>query len=276
MQDFAEPPVGSRHIERRRDKIMDKNSIHSSFREKLVEHLFLGELLKLSWAANDCSLEISHPEVDSKGYDLIAEQYGVIRHIQLKSVSGKLKRLNIGLALGDKPSGCVLLMCFNDSTMELGPFYFLGGTPGEPLPEIKNFPVSKNPRSKTKRPNQREVPPSRFSELQTIEDVYAALFGQPRQIVPATQDLAGGETIKPAAKSVPRQSAPANSVGCLCCAYNVPVQKEKICPICRHAFAGEGWGGIDAHWRKRHETDTGILYEDFWDGMCNDHRTRRR
>jgi hypothetical protein len=28
---------------------MNKHTEHSSFREKLVEHLFVGELLKLSW-----------------------------------------------------------------------------------------------------------------------------------------------------------------------------------------------------------------------------------
>jgi predicted DNA-binding protein len=29
---------------------------------------------------------------------------------------------------------------------------------------------------------------------------------------------------------------------------------QKICPECGHRFRGHGWDGIDAHWRKEHET----------------------
>ncbi|HXJ96145.1 MAG TPA: hypothetical protein VMT20_25170 [Terriglobia bacterium] len=27
----------------------------------------------------------------------------------------------------------------------------------------------------------------------------------------------------------------------------------KICPECEHEFQGNGWDGIDAHWKFRHE-----------------------
>jgi len=61
------------------------HSEHSSFREKLIEHLFIGELLKLSWMGFGCTLEVASPEVDNGGYDLIVEDNGVVRHIQLKA-----------------------------------------------------------------------------------------------------------------------------------------------------------------------------------------------
>lgn len=64
---------------------MTAHSLHSSYREKLIEHLLVGELLKFSWQSEDFSLEVSKPEVDNAGYDLIAEANGVIRHIQLKA-----------------------------------------------------------------------------------------------------------------------------------------------------------------------------------------------
>lgn len=36
----------------------------------------------------------------------------------------------------------------------------------------------------------------------------------------------------------------------------------KVCPECGHTFKGNGWDGIDAHWRSKHE---GIMpYEDAW------------
>ena len=62
-----------------------QHSEHSAYREKLIEHLFVGELLKLSWRLHGCSLEVAKPEVDRSGYDLVAEANGVVRHIQLKA-----------------------------------------------------------------------------------------------------------------------------------------------------------------------------------------------
>lgn len=36
---------------------MERHFRFSSFREKLIEHLFVGEMLKASWQSGDCSLE---------------------------------------------------------------------------------------------------------------------------------------------------------------------------------------------------------------------------
>lgn len=54
-----------------------RDSQHSSFREKLIEHLLVGELLKRSWQRGDCAIETSRPEVDRAGYDFIAECNGM-------------------------------------------------------------------------------------------------------------------------------------------------------------------------------------------------------
>jgi hypothetical protein len=36
----------------------------------------------------------------------------------------------------------------------------------------------------------------------------------------------------------------------------------KVCPECGHVFKGNGWDGIDAHWRSKHE---GVMpYEEAW------------
>jgi hypothetical protein len=39
-----------------------------------------------------------------------------------------------------------------------------------------------------------------------------------------------------------------------------PPQKE--CPECGHRFRGNGWDGIDAHWRRHHEDI--MPYEEAW------------
>lgn len=61
---------------------MKEHYLKSSFREKLIEHLFIGELLKTSWSHADYSLELSKPEVDVSGYDIIGESNRFVRHIQ--------------------------------------------------------------------------------------------------------------------------------------------------------------------------------------------------
>ena len=118
---------------------MNKHTDHSSYREKLIEHLFIGEPLKLSWINSDCQLEVGKPEVDNSGYDVILELNKVIRHVQLKAsyVGGKTSRQKVHIKLDDKPSGCVVWIYFNEDTLELGPLYFFGGMPGKGLPSIE-------------------------------------------------------------------------------------------------------------------------------------------
>jgi hypothetical protein len=38
--------------------------------------------------------------------------------------------------------------------------------------------------------------------------------------------------------------------------------QPKVCPECDHVFQGDGWDGIDAHWRAAH---LGVMpYEEAW------------
>ena len=42
----------------------------------------------------------------------------------------------------------------------------------------------------------------------------------------------------------------------------VKLREKMTCPECGHVFKGNGWDGIDAHWRSKHE---GVMpYEDAW------------
>jgi len=162
---------------------MEEHSLNSSFREKLIEHLFIGELLKLSWLNNEYSLEVSKPEVDNSGYDLIIEAKGILRHIQLKSVfvGAKTSRQNIHVSLAEKQSGCVVWVYFNKNNLGLGPFLFFGGKPGETLPDLSNLKIAKHTKGdaegfKAERPNIRTVNKGNFTSYETIEELYKILF----------------------------------------------------------------------------------------------------
>jgi hypothetical protein len=39
-------------------------------------------------------------------------------------------------------------------------------------------------------------------------------------------------------------------------------ESQKVCPECGHVFQGNGWDGIDAHWRSKHEDI--MPYEEAW------------
>ncbi len=163
---------------------MDQHFLHSSYREKLIEHLFVGELLKISWLKRGCQLEVAKPEVDNSGYDLIAEEGGVVRHIQLKAsyTDARAAYQKVHIALSKKPSGCVVWVVFNERDLSLGPFLFFGASPGAPLPDLTSFRVAKHTKGnaeglKAERPSIRQIPKSQFEAYESSEAIYEALFG---------------------------------------------------------------------------------------------------
>ena len=126
--------------------VMEQHFRHSSFRKKLIEHLFAGELLKMAWQIGDCALDVAKPEVDNRGYDLVLERHGIVRHVQLKvsRQGGATKSQKVHVALAAKPSGCVVWIEFDEQSLALGPFHFLGAGPGKPLPRIADLRVAKH------------------------------------------------------------------------------------------------------------------------------------
>lgn len=161
---------------------MSIHALHSSYREKLVEHLLIGELLKCSWKDESFSLEVSKPEVDRRGYDLILEKGNVVRHVQLKTskIGARASKQNLHVALAEKASGCVIWIYFNDAA-ELGPFYFFGSKAGEPLPSLDDMRVAKHTKAnsegvKSERPDIRIVNKGQFHRLETVQELYEHLF----------------------------------------------------------------------------------------------------
>lgn len=160
----------------------EASSRHSSLREKIVEHLFLGEILRILWCAGGYNIEVSRAESDSFGYDVVIERGKIVRHIQLKSRSErKPVRISISRSLAEKPSGCVICVML-DSDLKIGPFLWFGSEPGKPLTGIEAFAPSKRIRrapdgKRPPRANHVNVPMRKFDKISTTSDLVMKLFG---------------------------------------------------------------------------------------------------
>lgn len=166
------------------EQLLDtSHTVNSSTREKVLEHLFVGDLLRCLWRRGDRDIEVLRAEVDKGGYDAVLEVNGILRHIQLKAShkTAKTREVGINIALARKPSGCVIWMQFDPENMDLGPFLWFGAEPGAPLPDLGDR-VGKHSKAdskgtKAERPNIRQLRRSRFETLSSMDSVVGALFG---------------------------------------------------------------------------------------------------
>ncbi len=163
---------------------MDHHYLQSSYREKTLEHVFVGECLKALWRRGIYDVEVLRSEVDAAGYDIVFELRGVVRHVQLKTshATARTARQNLNGKLMAKPSGCVIWAVFDADTLALGPFLWYGNEPGTPLADISQFPKAKHTKGnslgvKLERQNSYSVPKRAFSRLNTIDELLTRLFG---------------------------------------------------------------------------------------------------
>lgn len=161
------------------------DTTHSSYRELLIEHLLIGEIMRRLWLSGIAQVEVLQPQVDDSGYDLVLEANGIVRHIQLKSSfqDASTNQVKVSLKLAQKPSACVIWVIFDPKTLELGPFRWFGNLPGQPIPDVATFKVAKHTRGNSKgekkeRPNQRTLPRSKFEKVADIDQLVTRLFGE--------------------------------------------------------------------------------------------------
>jgi hypothetical protein len=129
MVDPSEPKVWCERIggDENEDKpgsvAADPESAHfvnSTLRERIVEHVFIGEALRHLWQRHVTDVEVLRSEFDAGGYDLVMSHGKVVRYIQFKTITenGKATRVNVNLKLLEKPAGCVICIGVN-SELEL-------------------------------------------------------------------------------------------------------------------------------------------------------------
>ncbi len=165
-----------------------EHSPHSFYREMVLEHLFVGEVMRYCWENHLPPIEMLKSQVDNSGYDIVLESNSITRHIQLKSshVDAATAGVGIHVRLATKPSGCVIWMFFRPDTLEFSHFLWFGQPPGQPLESLQHFKTRRHTKAnaqgiKTERPNIKVLPKAAFTRLESIEDVVTALFGTPLQ-----------------------------------------------------------------------------------------------
>ena len=164
----------------RRDERQFRSSSH---REKVVEHLFLGELLRYLWVSGVDGVQVLKPEVDAAGYDIVLSLGPVVRHVQLKSsqVSGRTQSQLIHESLATHASGCVIWVLLDEQLKFVG-FRWFGGEPGKPLPPLTRYRRARHARAnaqgiKAERAHTWRVPRAAFETVADMAGVVGKLFG---------------------------------------------------------------------------------------------------
>ena len=160
------------------------DSRESSFREQMLQHVFISEVLQEVWLRHRRPIKIVRSEVDSSGYDLVMEYDNITRHVQLKSSrpDAATARLTIDARLAQKASGCVVWLLYRVRPdmlrIELS-YRFFGSDPGRPLPPLEKYEVAHHARGEGKgaRPGLHIVPKTDFSAEMDLRHLLARLFG---------------------------------------------------------------------------------------------------
>jgi hypothetical protein len=161
--------------------ITDAHSRYSSARENVLEHLFIGEMLRTLWIKGKYEVEVLRSEVDDRGYDVVIECDGVLRHIQLKTSyrGSKTRSQNVNSNIAKKSGGCVVWILFDAESLKLGPFRYLGEEPGKKL-DLGNRPArhtrANSQGVKATRQNVRKISQAKFQDVSSIAALAEKLF----------------------------------------------------------------------------------------------------
>ena len=81
----------------------ESDGLHSSRRDKLVVHVFIGDVLRNLRRVGVHNVEILRAKTDAAGYDIVIEAGGVSRHIQQKpsaqNATTKKQKVNVALEM---------------------------------------------------------------------------------------------------------------------------------------------------------------------------------
>lgn len=163
-----------------------KHATHSVLRERIVEHVFVGAVMRRLWQLGAFDVDVLRAEFDAGGYDLVMSSRSVIRHIQFKAslTDGARANISVNMRLSQVASGCVIWLGVTDD-LDIKEYRWFGADAGFPLPDISDHPMPRQTRGnaqgvKAERKDQRVLRKGEFETLDGLDDVLHRLFG-PRE-----------------------------------------------------------------------------------------------
>ncbi|MCK5911374.1 MAG: hypothetical protein KAG62_15625 [Caulobacter sp.] len=161
----------------------EHHAFHSVLRERIVEHVFLGGLLRHLWRMRRFDVEVLRAEFDAGCYDLVVRCGAVIRYIQLKvgRLGGATASVKVSLGLSGRPGGCVIWIVVDDD-LNIDHFRWFGDAPESALPGLEALKVARHVKGnaqgeKLERANHRVLPKSRFERIDGFDALSIRLFG---------------------------------------------------------------------------------------------------
>ncbi|WP_244125992.1 hypothetical protein [Burkholderia gladioli] len=159
-----------------------RHATHSVLRERIVEHVFVGEAMKRLWQRGILNIEILRAEFDATGYDLVMCCGSVMRHVQFKVslVDGARAGVAINQQLMQAPSGCVIWLGV-DEDLGIKEYRWFGAAAGQPLPDLSGRRTARQTRAnamgvKAERENQRVLAKTAFEILEGLDETLERLF----------------------------------------------------------------------------------------------------
>jgi len=151
----------------------------SLFREKFVEHRFIGEILELFWKKGIFDVEVLKSEIDNAGYDLVITYNNITNYIQLKSSlkRSKTSQQKVNIKLADKKNSSVIWIIIDDKDEGIN-FEYRIFIPKKN--EMDNFRTAKHVKGnaegvKKERPNIKIVKKAQFEEV-SLDEIIKKLF----------------------------------------------------------------------------------------------------
>ena len=161
---------------------VNPHSYYSSRREKLLESLFAGEVLRELWRRGIYEVDLLHSDIDASGYDVVLELHNGVRHIQLKA-STKRKLVVANAKISDRPSGCIIVMIISEDTLNFTEFLWFGNELCKPCPDIRTFPKARHTKGdatgvKAKRQDTYKVSVGKFERVTSFTSLVDRLISK--------------------------------------------------------------------------------------------------
>ena len=160
---------------------INPHSHYSSRREKLLESLFSGEVLRELWCRGIYEVDLLHSDIDASGYDVVLEIPNGVRHIQLKA-STKRKLIVANGKITDRQSGCIVVMIVSEDDLSFKEFLWFGNMLNQPCSDIRAFPQARHTKgdstgNKATRLDTYKVSVGKFERLPDLVSLVDKLIG---------------------------------------------------------------------------------------------------